>query len=193
MTAENKGRGTDTGLIRLFLEGDVESFNILYGLYKKPLYSYLNKLIPGQPHLADDIFQQTWIKAIRQMHKFGKEERFHAWMMKIAHNLLIDYLRKEKHIDKARNPDELLEYVCDEKTAAPWNTMDIAELKKALEWALNELSLDIREVFIMRQDGLSFKEIAEIQGCPINTALGRMQYALKKLRELLSEWKSKGK
>ena len=70
--------------------------------------------------------------------------------------------------------------------------MDIDELKKAMEWALNELSLDIREVFIMRQDGLSFKEIAEIQGCPINTALGRMQYALKKLRELLSEWKSKG-
>ena len=90
MTTGNKEKGADTGLIKSFLEGNAESFNILYVRYKKPLYSYLNKLIPGQPHLADDIFQQAWIKTIRQMHSFGKEEHFHAWLMKIAHNLLID-------------------------------------------------------------------------------------------------------
>ncbi|OGV35203.1 MAG: hypothetical protein A2020_04065 [Lentisphaerae bacterium GWF2_45_14] len=179
-------------LVRSFIEGDAESFALLYERYKRPLYSYLNRLVPGQHQLADDIFQQTWIKAVRQMGLFGKEQRFSAWMMRIAHNLLIDHFRKEKHVDKTREIEEFLEYTCDEKMIEPWKEMEMLDLQKALAWAIEELSEDIREVFVLRQDGVSFKEIAEIQGSSINTALGRMQYALKKLRVLLEKWKLKG-
>ncbi|MDD3865959.1 MAG: sigma-70 family RNA polymerase sigma factor [Candidatus Izemoplasmatales bacterium] len=192
MRSGNKEKNTDRELIKSFLEGNSESFDVLYARYKRLLYSYLNKLVPGQPQLADDIFQQAWIKAVRQMHTFGKEERFQAWLMKIAHNLLIDHFRKEKYADKSRAPEEVLENLFDDKTPSPWRILDASELGTALKWAVNELSQDVREVFILRQEDLSFKEIAEIQGCPVNTALGRMQYALKKLRELLKEWKSKG-
>lgn len=192
MIAGNKDNKADIELIKSFVKGDAGSFDELYIRYKRLLYSYLNRLLPGQSQLADDIFQQTWLNAIRRMHSFGKEERFQAWLMKIAHNLLIDHLRKEKLSGKAPVPEELMENMHDDKTPSPWKAMDANELGSALEWAIDKLAPELREVFILRQDDISFKEIAGIQGCPVNTALGRMQYALKNLRELLNEWKSKG-
>lgn len=193
MTAVNNQNSTDLELIKSFLKGHADSFEVLYERYKKQLYSYLNRLTPGQPQTADDIFQQTWMKAIPRMHEFGKEERFRAWLIKIAHNLLIDHIRKEKYKYNAQAPEEILEYISDDKGQSPWKAMDAKELKEALAWALEKLSPEIREVFVLRQDEMSFREIAEIQGCPLNTALGRMQYALRKLRELLEEWNSKGR
>jgi len=181
----------DEVLIKGFLAGESHCFDILYARYKKQLYSYLNRLLPGQHTLADDVFQHTWMKVIPQLPKYTNQERFLAWIMRIAHNVAIDHLRKGKRqetpVEIGDDHDEILK-----DQAEPWREMARDELEKALEWALTQLAPELREVFLLRQEDIGFKEIAEIQDCSINTALGRMQYALKNLRRLLSIWKGEG-
>jgi RNA polymerase sigma-70 factor (ECF subfamily) len=183
---------SDDELISGYLNGETHDFNVLYERYKRQLYSYLNRLLPGQYALVDDIFQQTWMKIIHQLPKYKSRQRFLAWAMRIAHNLAIDHFRKGKYEDNSVSAEDRLKYVSEEKRE-PWRDMDMSELGQALSWALNQLNPELREVFLLRQDGLSFKEIAEIQDCSLNTALGRMQYALKNLQKLLTEWKEGGK
>ncbi|MEA2013177.1 MAG: RNA polymerase sigma factor, partial [Verrucomicrobiota bacterium] len=85
----------DYTYIQEYLQGNEGAFEILYKKYRKPLYSYLNRLIPGQSQLADDIYQQAWIKAIDNLHNYKEQGTFLAWMMRISHHLFVDYCRKE--------------------------------------------------------------------------------------------------
>ena len=183
----------DAVLIRGYLSGRDESFTVLYERYKSLLYNYLNRMLNGDRTRADDLFQQTWIKALDQLEHYEHRQQFSAWLLRIAHNLTIDYFRKcgrlsqyeagsldepESTIDPAGRDDE------------PWRGMHREELEKAISRAVEGLSPDLREVFQLRRENVSFREIAEIQKCSINTVLARMQYALKNLRKVLAEWKS---
>ena len=179
---------TDEMLIQAYMSGDCESFTTLYERYKMQLYAYLNRLLPGQRHLADDMFQQTWVKIIHQLPKYRSERKFLAWAMTIAHNLTMDHFRRSKKELASEAIDDAREDVFDEMSE-PWSDMDRGELSKALEWALGKLSPELREVFLLRQEDLSFKEIAELQKCSLNTALGRMQYAMRNLQKLLGDWR----
>ena len=179
---------SDIELIERYLKHDSRAFEILYGRYRNQLYAYLNRLLPGQYALVDDIFQNTWIKVIRQLPKYKHSNRFIGWVMRIAHNLAIDHFRKSKN-----------EFLSDDTEAStlfaasgsePWRNLDNEELGEALENCILKLKEEQREVFILRQNELSFKEIAEIQSCSINTALGRMQYAVRNLRKCMAVWKS---
>jgi len=187
MASGTRNEFPDERLIKGFLEGESSDFNILYERYKRQLYSYLNRLVPGQGALVDDIFQQTWIKIINQLPKYKNKERFLAWIMRISHNLAIDHFRRSKYADMSVPIDEKQDLLSDDY-GEPWKDIDREALEKALDWALEQLTPELKEVFILRQDDLSFKEIAEIQQCSINTALGRMQYALKNLQGLLKDW-----
>lgn len=178
---------SDIQLIEKFLECDSASFDILYARYRNQLYAYLNRLLPGQHALVDDIFQNTWIKVIRQLPKYKDSQRFMGWVMRIAHNLAIDHFRKSKHeiLTEDTEGSKLFAVIGNE----PWRKLDNAELADALARCTAKLKEEQREVFILRQDEFSFKEIAEIQECSINTALGRMQYAISNLRNCMAEWK----
>lgn len=187
----NENRTNDEQLIKGFLDGNCNDFNTLYERYKRQLYSYLNRILPGQAALADDIFQQTWIKVVSELPRYKNKEKFLAWIMRIAHNMAVDHFRKFKHENNAVPIDDNQD-VLFEKNAEPWRELDRESLSKALNWALDQLSPELKEVFILRQEGIAFKDIAEIQKSSINTVLGRMQYALKNLQELLSEWKKRG-
>ena len=187
----NENRTNDEQLIKGFLDGNCDDFNMLYERYKRQLYSYLNRLLPGQAALADDIFQQTWIKVVNELPRYKNKEKFLAWIMRIAHNMAVDHFRKFKHENNAV-PIEDNQDVLFDKNSEPWRELDRESLSKALNWALDQLSPELKEVFILRQEGIAFKDIAEIQKSSINTVLGRMQYALKNLQELLSEWKKRG-
>ena len=182
---------SDSELINSFLKDELSAFEALYERYRKQLYAYLHRLLPGQHALVEDIFQQTWIKVINQLHAYRHNQKFLAWAIRISHNLAIDHFRRTKREGWNDFGDDKNPLLSDEKYEA-WKNIDRAELSEALENCIRKLPADQREVFLLRQEDISFKEIAEIQKCSINTALGRMQYALRNLQKQLSEWSHKG-
>lgn len=183
----------DRILIREYLSGDTESFSILYARYRVLLYNYLNQLLNFDRVLADDLFQQTWIRALDNLSKYHDRQQFSAWLLRIAHNLVMDNYRRNKkfrQLDGGSLDDENNHFEPAGKGMEPWRELSNTELGNAIREALEKLSPDLREVFLLRQEELSFKEIADIQKTSVNTVLGRMQYALKNLRKYLAEWKS---
>ena len=183
----------DEMLIKGYLAGNPEDFNTLYERYKRQLYSYLNKMLAGSAVSADDIFQQTWIKAVDNLPKYEHKQMFLAWLIRIAHNIAVDGFRKNARTGETELPLEDGEQPREIAAPAsePWREMQREELAKAIDAALDTLAPELREVFLMRRDDVPFKEIAAIQKCSINTALARMQYALKNLRKALKEWSDK--
>lgn len=184
----------DNQLIKNYLNGDDESFNMLYEKYKKPLYSYIYKLSYNNASLSDDIFQQTWIKIIDKLDRYSERDRFIYWAFTISRNLIIDHARKnkkyEKNIAKEALEESGIELVKDNKE--PWKHLNNKDISKAVNSAIEKLPENLKEVFILRNNDISFKEIAQIQNCSINTVLSRMKYALNKLRNELTQWKIEG-
>jgi len=177
----------DVELIERYLDGDLAAFDMLYAKYKRRLYAYVNRLLSGRSAVADDVFQATWIKALNQLERYKHSERFLAWLTRIAHNLAVDHFRRTKR--EVLNEDTESTRLFAALEREPWRDLDNRALAKAIENCVSKLKEEQREVFILRQDEVSFKEIAAIQDCSINTALGRMQYALRNLRECMSSWK----
>ncbi len=177
----------DAELIRIYLRGDEKAFNILYERYRTGLYGYLNMLLSGRTAEADDIFQQTWLKAITRLENYREEGNFRAWLFRIARNLTLDrfrsvYFRPGVMLDIDSENFRELE---DGEEIRPCAGMDEEFFSEKLTAAVEELSWEQKEVFLLRSQNLSFKEIAKLQNCPVNTALGRMQYAIRKLRSKL--------
>ncbi len=177
---------SDQELIVNYLNGSESNFDLLYERYKRQLYAYLHRMLPGQHAVIDDIFQQVWIKVIAKLSSYRHSDRFQAWLMRIAHNMTIDFFRRSKKYNAVSvdSDDTLLQLP--DRREMPWSNMSFDELSCAVAAALEKLPLEQREVFLLRQDKISFKEIAAIQQCSINTVLGRMQYAIKNLRRELA-------
>ena len=183
----------DAILIKEYLSGDDRAFTLLYERYKALLYSYLNRLLDNNRPSADDLFQQTWIKVVDQLPHYEHRQQFSAWLLRIAHNLTIDYFRKCGRLSQyevGSLDDSETAIDPPDKDNEPWRGMHREELEKAVSDAVGKLSPELREVFLLRRENISFREIAVIQKCSINTALARMQYALKNLRKSLADWKS---
>ena len=176
---------TDNQLIKKYLKGDDDAFDELYNRYRLQLYAYLNRLAPGKSQLVDDLFQKTWMKVVANLQKYEDRQTFLAWSMRIAHNLLIDHFRKENR----RYMDELPEEVSCE-SSMPVENLIFGELSEALGKAINTLPNEQKEVIKLRQANVSFKEIATIQQVSLNTALGRMHYAVKRLRHVMKSWEA---
>jgi len=190
MEQDPKRELSDSELIDSFLDGELSAFEALYGRYRKQLYSYLHRLLPGQHALVDEIFQQTWIRVINQLHGYRHKQKFLAWVIRISHNLAIDHFRRNKRME-ANDFEGDRNILFSEEKYEPWRKIDGQELSAALEKCIRKLPDEQREVFLLRQDGIGFKDIAKTQDCSINTALGRMQYAIKNLQKQLSEWNFK--
>ena len=174
---------SDGDLIRRYTDGDDGAFDILYGRYRRQLYAYLNRLLPGQPQLADDMYQQTWTRVLENLPRYREKQRFLSWAFRIAHNLAVDYFRRDAHVDRVEIDERL-----PGQTPEAWRDMDRRDLGAALARAVEALSPEQREVFLLRQQDVPFKEIATIQQTGINTVLGRMHYAVRNLRGLLADW-----
>ena len=181
----------DKELVLRYRDGDVASFRILVDRYQNKIYSYVLMLVKDK-QLADDIFQDTFLKIIRTIKAgvYKEEGKFIQFAMRIAHNLIIDHFRKAKRLpmvdptkedydmlDNARFMDPSIE----ERMVAEQTYDDV---RKMIEF----LPAEQREVLVMRMyDDMSFKEIAEATNVSINTALGRMRYALINLRKMAKE------
>lgn len=183
----------DAILIKEYLAGDDRAFTLLYERYKALLYSYLNRLLDNNRASADDLFQQTWIKVVDQLGQYEHRQQFSSWLLRIAHNLTIDYFRKcgrQSQYEGGSLDDSESAIDPPDQDNEPWRGMHREELEKAVSDAVGKLSPELREVFLLRRENISFREIAVIQKCSINTALARMQYALKNLRKSLADWNS---
>jgi len=174
---------TDSELITHCRAGDTRAFDELYERYRLPLYSYLNRIVPGRSHAVDDLFQQTWVKVLESLDRYAEQQRFVSWLFRIAHNVAVDHLRREARYDMV----EVTESVAVAETV-PWEAMDRQALLAAVHQATAGLAPEQREVVLLRQRGLSFREIADVQDTNINTVLGRMHYAVRNLRRRLGEF-----
>ena len=188
---ENLQKMTDDVLVALYSKGNNQAFDILLERYKDKLYSYIYFSVRND-ELAEDIFQETFVKAIVtiQQGRYTENGKFSAWLTRIAHNLIIDLFRQERNENVVSNDETEVDIFNNIKLSD-----DTIETKLVNEQVLSDVRrlVDVlpdnqREVVYMRfyQD-LSFKEISEITGVSINTALGRMRYALLNLRRLAEE------
>lgn len=178
---------SDETLLSLYSKGDINSLDELILRYKKPLYSFLWRLTACGTEV-DEIFQETWLRVIKNAAGF-KQTRFKGWIFKIAHNLVIDWSRSKRghlSLDQTSEYTEGVQTLGDTVPAPGFSPDEQAahgDLQKAIAQALASLPPDQREVFVLRMEAdMPFKDIAEIQGISINTALARMQYALIKMR-----------
>lgn len=181
----------DTTLIAEFLSGNSNSFSILLDRYQKRVYGFIFSKV-NDPDLADDIFQDTFIKVVKSLRlgKYNDEGRFLSWMIRIAHNLIMDHYRKinrlPKHESKIENFDVLDRLV--EQGNSIEETIIETQIQSDLSTLIEELPDNQKEVLRMRlYQEMSFKEIGDHTGVSINTALGRMRYAVINLRKMIEE------
>jgi RNA polymerase sigma-70 factor (ECF subfamily) len=155
------------------------------------VYTYILLTIKNQ-QLAEDLFQETFIKVIQSLRggKYKDNGKFLSWVIRIAHNLIIDHFRKEKQMNTLSNDDSEVD-LFNSKKLSDSNIEELiidSQIKSEIRILINELPDDQREVVLLRHyGGLSFKEIADQTDVSINTALGRMRYALINLRKLIQE------
>ena len=182
---------TDTDCIKAYLGGDANALEPMVEKYKRPLYSFILKMTEGRED-TDEIFQETWFRALKNIHKF-RHKNFLNWLFRIAHNLVIDRARRNKRNVSMQtvtgsDGEGTLEDRLPAPGISPAEEVGGTGLGERIEKAVEQLSPEQKEVFLMRMYGnTSFKEIAKIQKCSINTCLARMQYALAKMRSILQE------
>lgn len=188
---DNFSAKTDEQLVVLYAEGNDSAFDSLLERHKHPLYAYIIYNV-RDADLANDIFQDTFIKAITTIRqgKYTETGKFKAWIMRIAHNLIIDFFRQKKQENTISNDMyevDILNNVnlCDETFESQLVKLQVLEDVKKLICYLPDKQ---REVLEMRYyNDLSFQEIAELTGVSINTALGRMRYAILNMRKMVSD------
>ena len=192
MSAQRKGDPmsnivkSDKELIERYQDGDVHSFELLIGRYQKQVYSYILTLVKDK-QLADDVFQDTFVKVIQTVKSkaYKDDGRFVQFAMRIAHNLVIDHFRKENRIPTVESSSEDYNYIDNVPItdASVEQGMIVDQVHSDLHRMIAFLPDEQREVLRMRIfDDMSFKDIADITNVSINTALGRMRYALINLR-----------
>lgn len=173
---------TDEALAKLAQDGDHDAFEELVHRYKARLYSFL--VYRSNRSAAEDVFQEVCVKLWTHINDFDATGNFSTWAFTIARRTAIDF--GEKELRRSGLPlDESVERVSD-GAPGPERAALASEFGGRLGHALAALSAEQREVFLMREyGGLSFKEIAAEQGCPLNTALARMRYAVQRLRGIV--------
>ncbi|MEO6893797.1 MAG: sigma-70 family RNA polymerase sigma factor [Ginsengibacter sp.] len=181
---------TDPQLIHLYLDGDSEALSVLVERHKDKIYTSIYLLVKDK-YLAEDLFQDTFIKVIDTVNggRYNEEGKFLPWVMRIAHNLCIDYFRKVKRSPtiKTSSDHDIFE-VLNFSEPGMEEKMIQGQSHDRVRKMLDMLPEDQKEVIVMRHFAdLSFKEIATITNCSINTALGRMRYGLINLRKMMIE------
>jgi RNA polymerase sigma-70 factor (ECF subfamily) len=182
---------TDYELVEQFINGEQSSIEALIHRHKNRVYTYILLLVKND-QLAEDIFQDTFIKVINSLRagKYHDKGRFVSWVVRIAHNLIIDHFRKEKHLNTISNDATEVDMFNSPKYSDR-NIEEILigdQITNDVRKLIEELPDEQKEVIVLRHYvGMSFKEIAEQTDVSINTALGRMRYALINMRKLIKE------
>ncbi len=182
---------TDEQLVRKYIDGNNKAFDTLLHRHKSKLFSYIMRIVKDKD-LADDIVQETFVKIIMTLRqgRYIESGKFSAWLSRIAHNLIIDHFRQEKAENNMSSDDEDINLLnrrdlCEENIE---DMMVNDQIKADVRRIIDALPEPQKEVLVMRYyNDMSFKEIAETTGVSINTALGRMRYAILNMRRIAAE------
>ena len=181
---------TDAALVSNYIQGDEAALSVLISRHQQRIYSFIYSKVYDRD-VTEDIFQDTFIKVIRTLKRGGynEEGKFLPWVMRIAHNLVIDYFRKNKRMPKFDNTGDfnIFSVLGDPDLNAEKRIIK-DQVEEDVRKLIEELPEDQRDVLVMRiYKDMSFKEIAERTDVSINTALGRMRYALINLRKVIEK------
>ncbi|HQV00909.1 MAG: sigma-70 family RNA polymerase sigma factor [Bacteroidia bacterium] len=181
---------SDNELISLYLSGNEQGLGELVHRHKTRIFTSIYVLVKDE-ELANDIFQDTFIKVINTLRSgnYHEEGKFLPWVLRIAHNLVIDHFRRSKRMPMLHDTDE--DSVFRTMKSDEYNIEEVLvtkQIHKDVRMLINKLPDEQRDVVMMRHyANLSFKEIADAMDCSVNTALGRMRYALLNMRKLMDE------
>jgi len=181
---------SDRELVKQYIQGNEACLEMLINRHKNKIFTTI-LLIVNDTYIAEDIFQETFIKVIKTLRsgKYNEEGKFLPWIVRIARNMSIDHFRRSKRMPKVKSSDgedifrtfEISEENREDKYISDQKEKTVREL-------INMLPNEQKEVLVLRHYGnMSFKEIADLTGVSINTALGRMRYALNNMRKIISE------
>jgi RNA polymerase sigma-70 factor (ECF subfamily) len=180
----------DSLLVHNYIEGDEKALTILINRHQSKIFGFIYSKISDRD-ISNDIFQDTFIKVIKTLksNSYNEEGKFLPWVMRIAHNLIIDHFRRSKKMPMFRETEEFSIFsIMSDDSLTIESKMIQEQVEIDLRKLIEELPADQKEVLVMRvyQD-MSFKEISELTGVSINTALGRMRYALMNMRKVIDK------
>ena len=186
-------RRSDDELIRAFRTGDGSAMEALFGRYRRAVFGWLLRMSQDEGE-AEDLHQEVWLKIIRGIDGYSSGS-FRAWLWRVARNAAADRARKhvaepilDAPVEEGADAAAFVDQVPDDKVVSALTRLEEAERKAAVREAVDGLSRRLKEVVLLRLNGeLKFQEIADILGLPIGTVLGRMNLALAKLRQVLSQ------
>ncbi|OCB73163.1 RNA polymerase subunit sigma-24 [Flavobacterium glycines] len=181
---------SDALLVQDYVAGNEDALATLIKRHESKIYGFIYSKVSDRD-VSDDIFQDTFIKVIKTLksQSYNEEGKFLPWVMRIAHNLVIDYFRKNKKMPFYRETEEFSVFsVMTDDSLTIENQLIADQVEMDLQKLIEELPEDQKEVLVMRMyKDMSFKEISEVTGVSINTSLGRMRYALMNLRKVIDK------
>jgi RNA polymerase sigma-70 factor, ECF subfamily len=181
---------SDAILVKNYIDGDENALSILISRHQSKIFGFIYSKISDRD-ISNDIFQDTFIKVIKTLKSksYNEEGKFLPWVMRIAHNLIIDHFRRNKKMPMYRETEEFSIFsIMTDDSLTIENQIIKDQVEFDLKKLIEELPADQKEVLIMRMyQDMSFKEISEITGVSINTALGRMRYALMNMRKVIDK------
>lgn len=186
---KNLNAATDEMLVDMYIKGNDIAFDVLMKRYESKVYSYIYYSVKNQ-ELAEDLFQDVFVKIVVRLRsgQYQESGKFYSWVMRVAHNLIIDHFRKTND-DKVVSNDEGEQDLFNDPSLAVNENREQEMIKeqmiKDIKVLITKLPESQRQVLLMRYyEDMSFKEIAQKTNCSINTALGRMRYALLNLKKM---------
>ena len=180
----------DASLVKEYVSGNEDALAKLIKRHESKIYGFIYSKIPDRD-ITNDIFQDTFIKVIKTLksNSYNEEGKFLPWVMRISHNLVVDHYRKTKKMPMFRETEEFSIFsIMSDNSLTIENKIISEQVQMDLKKLIEGLPADQKEVLVMRMyQDMSFKEISEITGVSINTALGRMRYALMNLRKVIDK------
>jgi RNA polymerase sigma-70 factor, ECF subfamily len=182
-----KAESTDEELMVAYGHGEVQAFEALYARHRGTLYRFL--LRNGRNRAcADEMFHETWSRVIIARQRYRPEAKFTTWLLQIAHNLIIDQMRRQKPQAGEDETEQLWRTLDAPEAEQPERVLSDFEQRRRLQLALEELPDEQRTAFVLRmENGLGLEEIAEVTGAGHETVKSRLRYALAKIRQRFSE------
>ena len=181
---------SDSELVHAFILGDEKALEALVYRYKDKIYTSIYMLVKDK-YMAEDIFQDAFLKMVRTMRegRYSEQGKFLPWAIRVAHNLCMDHFRKVKQNVQILLPDgKDISDLLGADTQGASDRIETRQVNQSIRQLIEELPEEQREVIVLRMYGdLSFKEIADMTGVSINTALGRMRYGLINLRKMIQD------
>jgi RNA polymerase sigma-70 factor (ECF subfamily) len=181
---------SDALLVKDYVSGDESALATLIKRHESKIYGFIYSKIADRD-VSNDIFQDTFIKVIKTLKtsSYNEEGKFLPWVMRIAHNLIIDHFRKSKKMPLYRETEEFSIFsIMSDDSLSIENKIIADQVEIDIRKLIEELPADQKEVLVMRMyQDMSFKEISELTGVSINTALGRMRYALMNMRKIIDK------